>query len=385
MAIFEPVSKVVKDLCLRSGDILQRSKGLYLNCALDVYKDMEITSLKIPKRAIFKINKRTNTVDLPCNALQLSGVNVMDYNGVFYPVFKNDRLHNDMIDISAAKDCACEEKCGYQLCNMIKGYEAIQETTSEEMPDGSFQDFTSTTKKGVLGEIFYIEKTYPQRIYEDGVWTDVQLTTEKKELCKVEINANGCVCDTQQNIDNLCACCGLEDDSAVNNQPRICVGGNAQACGTATEWVYYCGSKMDWFSVECGVYFSTRRPFNNIYNINEAGNRLIFPRDFGFDKVMIRWYTDINLNEMQIPFMAKQTFMKGLQYYAAINNEKKQNLALLYSRDYTAMKFGLLLELNKYRIAEWRMILTPPVYMPSYSPIANQYYANGYYQDGYYY
>lgn len=363
MAIFESVNKIVDDLCLRSGDTLRRNKGLFLNCAADVYKDMEISVLKTAKRAWFEINKRTYTVDLPCTALQLSGVSIEDEYGTLYPVYRNTRLHRDIVDISAAKDCACEYKCGHSLCNMIKSYEAIEEVTSELMPDDTYQDFTSITRRGVMGDMFYEEKTYPVRVYESSQWVGVELKTETTELCKVEITEDGCICDTDANMEAICNCSGCG-----NSNPNICYGGNAQACGTADEWVYFCGSPMDTLSVQCGNFFSSRTQFNNIYNVDELGNKLIFPYDFAFRRVLVRWYDDVSLKNIQVPFMAKNAFMKGLQWYASQFNDGKQKLSFNYGKEYAAMKFGVLQELNKYRIAELKMITTPPAQIPEFYP-----------------
>ncbi len=362
MAVFEPINKVVDDLCLRSGDILRRNKGLYLNCASDVYKDMDFSTLKIAKRAFFKINKRTNSIDLPCTLSLLSGISIEDQFGAFHPVYRNTSLHKDIVDISAAKDCACENKCSYNLCNMIKSYEAIEETTSELLPNDTYQDFVSITRRGIMGDIFYEEKTYPIRVYTNGVWTGVELTTDKKELCKVEITSDGCVCDTDANVEAICNCSGCGQGT------NICFGGNAQACGTADEWIYFCGSPMDALSVQCGNFFSCRNKFNNIYNVDESGTRLIFPFNFGFDKVLVRWYDDISLQNIQVPFMAKPAFMKGLQWFATQFNDKKQNLAMIYGKEYAAMKFGVLQDLNKYSIEEMKMIITPPAHIPEFYP-----------------
>ena len=74
----------------------QRNKGLYLDCANDVYNDLNTDVLriaervKIPIRREFKINKRTNSIDLPPEFLKLSSVNVIDSHGILYPVYVKD-------------------------------------------------------------------------------------------------------------------------------------------------------------------------------------------------------------------------------------------------------------------------------------------------------
>jgi hypothetical protein len=45
--------------------------------------------------------------------------------------------------------------------------------------------------------------------------------------------------------------------------------------------------------------------------------------------------------------------------------------AAVYGEKYSRQKWGLYLELNKHRMAEQRMILTPPVCVPSFNQTDN--------------
>lgn len=371
MARFEHITDVVKSLCLRSGDLLQRNKGLYLDCANDTFNDLNTDVLrlaervKMPIRTLFSINKRTNSIDLPCNFLKLSSVNIMDNKGIMYPVFRNERLHDDIVEVSAARDCACEFNCGYKLCNTIKGYEAVQSVKSDFLPNGDPISFNCIDRKALSGGFLYEETQNPQRVYLSGVWTNTIKGIENKKLCAVEVDHNGCVCDSEHNINAVCDSCGISNI----NENKCCIGGDAnnapsKNCDT---WKYYCSSRLDWFETQCGGFpFGFHHGCNNIYNISELGDRLIFPHNFGWDKVVVRYYADIDLNDLWIPYMAKEVFMTGLQYFASTHNDKKQQQAAMYSQKYSKQKWALFLEFNKYRIEELRMIMTPPVYVPSF-------------------
>lgn len=364
MPRFIPIKEVVRLPMLGSFDHLERSKGRYLTWSKYVWQDMDMNVIKVPIRQVFHINKRTNTIELPCNFLQLCSVNVIDKCGVFYPVYRNESLKGvDIVDIAADKDCACEYKCGYKMCNTIKGYEAVRSCKSDYTPDGEVIEFDCVDRKAIDDQGFLYEQTqYPLRVYYSGVWTETVLHTENKKLCQIEVDEHGCACDTEENINNICGCCGIDE--------QIPFGGDANTPPNANDktWIYYCNSKLDWFSTQCGNYPYGMNPHcNNIYNISELGNRLIFPHNFGFDKVMIRYYADINLNDLQIPFMAVDTFVMGLKWWDKkySNNPSDLKLAEVFGRQYALMKFGLLKELNKYRIEELGKIFTPPKYIPS--------------------
>lgn len=364
MPRFEPLTDIVDSLCLRSGDTLRRNKGIYLDCAVDVWNDLNLTTVKMAKRELFQINKRTNTIQLPLNCLEVSSVSVIDHHGVIWPLFRNDRLHKDLVEVSAMKDCACQNKCGYSLCNIVKGYEAITSTKSDTLPNGNPISFTCVDRKVIdKNGLFYSETQYPKRIYTNGVWTNTILFTETIKLCAVEVDKNGCILDTNENEKSICNACGIK------NTDGIPFGGDANSFHGDSKidtWRYYCSSQVEWFGIQCGSYHHCKNEFKNIYNIEEGGRRLIFPPHFGFDKVLVRFYHDVDLSDMQIPFVAKQTFMTGLQYFSMENNEKKIQSAAIFAQKYSRQKWGLLMELNKYRIDDMRMMLTPPVYIPSY-------------------
>ena len=366
MATFVTVEEAIELLSLGNNDILQRDRMKMLKFAKYVYEDMKLTVLKLPKREYFNINKRTNTIDLPCESTQLSSVNVEDRRtGIIYPVWRNERLHDDIVDVAASRDCSCEHKCGYKVCNTIKGYEATTETITDKMPNGDDVSFTCTNRKVIDGDWLVEQKQYPQRVYLSGVWTDTILYTENISMCKVEVDDNGCVCDTEANIDAICGTC-----SSTDNIPY---GGNASMppCEGVDTWKYYCNTKLDWFSIQGGQDALCHNPFNMIYNISELGNRLIFPSNFGFDRVLVRYYATQKTNEIKIPLIAIDAFILGLKWWNVRFDDKKQNLAQLYEQKYSLSKWGLFGELNKRRLAEYRMILTPPVYVPSF--IENKY------------
>lgn len=372
MAKFIPIERVVDDLCLRNEDTLRRKKGLYLSCVEDVWNDLNESTLKlaervkIPVRSVFQINKRTNSIDLPSDCLRLCSVNVIDRHGNFHPIYRNERLTDDLVEVGNGNDnCTCEKGCKNKLCNTIKGYEAVASVKSDYLPDGSPISFNCVDRKGILDGYFYSETQYPLRVYMSGVWTDTVLHTEMVKHCALKLDENGCVCDTPENIENVCNSCGITSDSLIP------VGGTAECPphGThAKEWIYYCNNNMDVFNYQCGGYpYGFRQGFNNIYNISELGNRLIFPHDFGWDKVMVRYYSDIELSTLQIPYFAKECFMAGLQYFANTNNDDKQQLAQGYEMKYSKRKKGLFLDLNRYRVKEFAEIVTPHVYVPSFN------------------
>lgn len=378
MARFEPAIDVVDQLCLLSGDILRRKKGIYLSVADMVWNDLNETTLRIAKRLMipvrkeFQLNKRTNSIELPCNSNRVSSVNVVDECGIIHPVYRNLSLHDDIVDLAPEKNCACEHKCGYKLCNSVKGYVAMQSIKSDVLPNNTPVNFNCVDRLVVdKNGVIYKETQYPKRIYTDNTWTDTVLFTESIKMCECEVDQNGCLCDTEQNIKNACESCGIRNFNPQINERNLthCVGGTA-VCPpdpNCNEWTYFCNNKMDWFSVQCGCLHSGfRRGFNNIYNISELGNRLIFPHNFGFERVLVRFYEDIELGNLMIPYVAKDTFMTGLQCFSMKRNVDMLQQGEVFCNRYSREKWGLFLDLNKMRISELGKTIAPAAYVPSY-------------------
>lgn len=372
MAKFYSAEELCESLCLLSGDLLMRNKGLYLSVAREVWNDMNEDVLKIskkvkiPTRWEFFVDKRTNTVVIPKNVEKICSVSSVDKWGHYHPLYRNENIPTDIVDIGANNDCACEKECSYQLCNTIKGYEAVSSIKSDYLPDGTAISFTCVDRKMVDNQgFFYSQTQYPQRVYLSGVWTDTVLHTENIKLCQLEVDDNGCVCDTDANLASVCDACG------INNSNCVIIGGTPSTppCDDplADTWIYHVGSTMEWFNTQCGCYpYGVNGCLNNIYNISQEGNRIILPANFGWDKIMIRFYEDIDTKNIMIPYLGKSCFMTGLKFYSSKFNDKKLQLSQLYGQQFSREKWGLLLELNKNTIAENAAIYTPKTFVPTY-------------------
>jgi hypothetical protein len=384
MSRFFKPEEAVRLRLLGNQDYQQRDRLRLLSFAPYVYRELNMLSIKKVVRKRIKITKRTNSIDMPCEFLKLCSINIEDRCGIEYPVYRNHRIleDSDVVDVGAVKNCACEYKCGHDLCNTIKSYVATIETVADKMPDGTDVEFECVSRKGVDDQGFFYEQLqYPKRIYEDGEWVDTVLYTETNKKCKVEVDENGCCCDTEANIEAVCTACGIDNVDTGLCCIGDCVGGSADEApnDNCHTWTYYCDSRMDWLSVQCGG-FPYGCPNTPTYNISELGNRIIFPANFGYDTVIVRWYEDVSLKDMEIPVVAIDTFVMGLMAWDTRFNDKKQNINSKYEKIYGRLSFNLIKELNKYRITDLAEIMAPRAYIPSaIQGRTNKYEGGGYF------
>ncbi len=347
---FCTLEEIVEDACFSMDDFLLRNKMKFLRIGKRVYNDdLKLSAVKIPKRQFFYINKTNNTIQMPCDFHHLSGVSWMDKSGQFHPLYRNEKLNDDIVDIKAKKDCACS--CGGTLCNLIKSYESIVEEVEFDTPNGGTETFSCMTIKGVDGNGWYYETIqYPIAVYEDGVWVSNELKTEKRDLCKLEYDAEtGCVLDCPENEEAVtsCACSHRTDDCGSNQLVAIT-------------------SKMDTYMIECGTWFSRNYGFKNIFNISEEGDRLIFPSDIPIDKVLVRYYTVNDVKNIKVPLAARSTMITGILYENVRFKTDRDSLLLTreLGQRFANEKFALIGELNKYNAASKTQIMSPVAYIP---------------------
>ena len=94
MGTFVSAADAIELGLLGNDDYLQRDKGRLLKWAKYVYQDMNMTTLKVAKRQFVKIDKRTNSINIPKNEW-FSSVDVADRNGCLYPVYRNQNVKNN--------------------------------------------------------------------------------------------------------------------------------------------------------------------------------------------------------------------------------------------------------------------------------------------------
>ena len=67
---------------------------------------------------------------------------------------------------------------------------------------------------------------------------------------------------------------------------------------------------------------------------------------------MVRYFEDVNLKDLRIPFIAVPTFITGLKWYDTRWDDKKQNIANNYEVHFSKQLWGLGAELEKCTVKE---------------------------------
>lgn len=282
---FTTIQEIVKGILRREKDFAGANKLLYESIAKDLYKELNLTSIRATERRFIKVDKRTNSITLPNNYLKLSSICEIDACGKQVPMVINTNLTSDIIDISTVNDCGCECGCQSELCSHIKNYELIQEEVSITMPSNSVQIFTGTLRKKINNDGSYVtEKIWPTQKYDNGVYVAVVMETTEEFNCKVELLPCGCVKPTQENEDKVVACAGADS-----------------------------------YQVDCGCNINPGYLFHHDhikhpqYNFSEEGDRITSDCFYKCDYVLVRYYVNNKTKDILIPYFARKAMVSGIK------------------------------------------------------------------------
>lgn len=352
MSRFITAKQLADDATFLVKDYQQMNRMRFNKLLADfVLPDLNIQAVKDVKREFMYVNKRLNSIELPCDCEKVQSVSWVDDCGKIHPLMINQALHDDIVDLGAKNDCACS--CGGDLCNMIKGYESVIIMVDAEMPDGTICTFETVNRKWYDADGVYYEQTQaPERLYEDGVWVDTVIATTDRELCRLELAPCGCVSDCDENYRKVVSCgCSFY---YCNRDCRVHIPYSAIVPDIKS-----------WYHMECGAWFAGPCTVAGSYNLNDAGNRIIFPPHFAFDRVLVRYYYTPDNRELKIPRIAAYAAIMGIMYYDIAFDNNQAKMALLRQQQFTNSVFALILELNKYTLNNMYNMMAPKVYIPS--------------------
>jgi hypothetical protein len=297
----------------------------YKGLVRDVFDDLNLDVIRYTKRRLIQINKSTNSILLPDNYFHFASLSVPNACGKYEPMFINTSIQEDLVDINSDKNC----ECGSKLCGLVQGYESIVAEVIEQMPNNTTKTFDTITRKRINTDgSLVIERTFPVRIYTDGVWTGVELKTEIEELCKLDCK-DGHVLDSTSNW------------------------AKCEKCSIASSWESECG----------GLICPSDCP--NTFNGTEQGNRIYFPTSLDVDHVLMRYYATEKPKDIRIPRVCKEAFLAGLKHFATEFDDKAPLWKITnYRINYHNKKDETTRILNRYSVAQYYSVLTPKRTMP---------------------
>jgi len=275
-----PVSDIVKSLLIREGDVLGQHFRQYLEVAKDVYRDLNLYAIRETRRYMIEVNKKTNSIKLPKDCLMWSSIQVPDECGQLLPLLQNTNLTGDIVDLNLANDCGCQCNCQSELCGSLKHYEVIHKTIMAPMPNGEQQGFECMERKTIYpnGD-YYLEWTEPVVKYDGDQHVATELESKTEFICRLEVEACGCVKDCPANREMITGSCGA-----------------------------------GFFPYECGCPSCPPVMPNATYGYEEFGDTICFDSAFCYDYVLLRYYVEQKGSSFMVPIIAKTAMIRGIMF-----------------------------------------------------------------------
>lgn len=297
----ETLTEMIKSLCIREDDVRLAKFRKYYEIGKDVYRELNLYSIRWTKRYLIEVDRKTRSVKLPPETLMISSISVVDDCGKIIPLILNNNIHEDFVDISQAHSCGCDCGCENELCGMVKNYEVVLGNMSAPMPNGNMQVFDTYSRKIIYpnGDYFH-EYSVPVTTYEDGVLISTELQEKKEFICKLETEVCGCVKNNTSNKSLLDSACGPND-----------------------------------FHTDCGSKLCVPK-VDDTYGMEMDGDRINFDSSFPYSHILVRIYLNEKGGEIRVPLVAKKALIYGIKEeenpfekatgYSALAQQRRQTV-----------------------------------------------------------
>lgn len=202
-----PLSKVVKEFCLKQGNLKETAVFQQLVYGRQIWKELYRKTMWLNRTAVICLNKE-NTFRLPEDCERLLNVSVRDCNGHIQPLTCDPSLNTINI-------ICCKPKCSCDRCH------------GEDTLCAAVDSVTYTTEMVTIQDVEYTMETWIR--YDNGAiqqqqkvpvlnasTNEVEYTTNITTICNVETTEKGCIKATTTNMDLLRRHCGCGNFAPEN-------------------------------------------------------------------------------------------------------------------------------------------------------------------------
>lgn len=195
-----PLSKVVKELCLKQGNMKETNVFQQLVYGRWAWKELFRRTMWGINNAVVNVDCKTHTIKIPDDCERMINISVVDCSGHLQPLTCDPGLNT--VEITC-----CAPKCSCQKCNgtttLCASIDTVTYTTEEVVIKGQ----TYTQQTWIRYDNGAVQQQ--QKIPVLNAATDeVEFTTIVNTLCNVETTEEGCIKNTPSNQELLRQNCG---------------------------------------------------------------------------------------------------------------------------------------------------------------------------------
>ncbi len=203
-----PLSQLVKELCLKQGNLKQTSIFKQLVYARWAWKELFKKNIWSTKNVVLKVDCTKHTITIPEDCERIINISVKDCFGKIQPLTCDPNLSTVQMDC-VTPNCTCTRCEGRgTLCGAIDSVAYTTEMVEIQGEEYEMQIWTRYDGNGAI----QTEKRIPTL---DSTNNTIVYTQEIRTVCNVEVSSTGCVLATASNMDLLrtwCGCGNFPDD-----------------------------------------------------------------------------------------------------------------------------------------------------------------------------
>lgn len=195
-----PLSKVVKELCLKQNNLKETAIFQQLVYGRWAWKELFRRNIWSIKNVVLELDKHRR-INLPSDCERLINISVIDCAGILQPLTLDAGINTVKIDFVKPK-CSCHNCNGDDtLCGAVESVTYATETVEIQGDDYTMETWTRYDGNGAIQQ----EQKVPTL---DATTNTVVYTTNISTICNVEVTDTGCIAPTQGNMDLLRLHCG---------------------------------------------------------------------------------------------------------------------------------------------------------------------------------
>lgn len=334
------IADIVRELMVRDGNVSQMQRPVYMSYVKTVVTELKLFNLRKIARLWVKVDKGTNSVQLPEGVMNIASISVEDDCGNIVPLCYNSDTKLDSYIEEQESACGCSCGCTNPYCSGVKETQQTEETVSLNIPIGRYIPIVNAdTEESACTDCDLPSGVEPDYLYDAVDYTKTtQLVTCPngdivRRICEPSIKYKRTVTIpiVFKNGDSACYNCepnnSRTESYIYDGVEEIC--NEALVCSVV---VKSCGCIEETPSNKkvlnsCGVEVCCNKTMRQMNIYSEDNCRVHFPDGFPHNKVLVKYYETFEYTDTYIPEYAREAVITGVEYRMALRNPRKTNVA----------------------------------------------------------
>lgn len=197
-----PLSEAVDMFMSLQNNSNQNHKLLYRTSGRMIWKELLGDTLTSVRSVYVAVDQSTKRFTLPKDIMRLYSISFVDKCGIIHPIFYDENVSTlELLDFNNEDSCGCQKCKGKDsLCSIFETV-TYTDTVAEVSIEGTTDTFRirKYVIRDVLGKVTEVTEYYGPYDVNGSPTNDEIFKTTKEVICNLELDDNGCVCNSHVN------------------------------------------------------------------------------------------------------------------------------------------------------------------------------------------